>query len=335
MATGTTKNWARAGLALVTGAAACAVAFGGVALGAPAAGAATTGIATASALTGGTATIGKHISASGITGVATGTLTPGAGGTFDVVLPKAEVQILPGTATMSLGFLKLGLPTTFMADSAITGTASLGAGGSIDATLASSLSTTARVGPFACTIGPITAALTTGTSGSLTGAPFTGSLTGVESGVLVANDFAVPAVQATPACPGLVAGLVNVLAGLPLAPGASSLTFHATLVNGLTGAPHQLTSVPTRGAAGTQVAVIGTGWAPSTVANLAFTSGRPASTGAASVDAAGALGGFVSVTRSDAAGSNPIVATQGTATGSTPFTVVGTQSGGFFWPFGW
>lgn len=320
---------------MVTGAGACAVAFGGVALAAPAAGAATPGIATASALTGGTATIGSHISASGITGVATGTLTPGAGGTFDVVLPQANVQILPGTATLSLGILKLGLPTTFTANSDITGTASLGAGGTIDATLTSSLSTTAQVGPFACTIGPITATLTTGTSGSLTGTPFTGSLTGVESGVLVANDFAVPAVQATPSCPGLVASLVNVLAGLPLAPGASSLTFHATLVNGLAGAPHQLTSVPTSGAAGTQVAVIGTGWAPSTSARLAFTSGRPASTGTASVDASGALGGFLSVTKSDTAGSNPIVATQGTATASTPFTVVGTHNGGFFWPFGW
>lgn len=306
-----------------------------MALAEPAAGAATPGLATASALTGGTATIGSHISASGITGVATGTLAPGAGGTFDVVLPKGNIDILPGTATLSLGFLKLGLPTTFTADSDITGTATLGAGGSIDATLTSSLSTTAQVGPFACTIGPITASLTTGTSGSLTGTPFTGSLTGVESGVLVANDFSVPAVQATPHCPGLVAGLVDILAGLPLAPGSSSLKFNASLVNGLAGTPNQLTSVPTSGAAGTQVAVIGTGWAPSSSAHLAFTHGTPVSTGTASVDASGALAGFLAVTKSDTAGSNPIVATQGAATGSTPFTVVGTHNGGFFWPFGW
>ncbi len=327
-------RWIKVGCALTTGVGGCALVVGGVAVATPPAGAATPGIATASALTGGTATIGKRISASGITGVATGTLQLGTGGVFDVVLPQKNVQLLPTTATMSLGFLKLNLPTTFSANSAITGTATLGASG-INATLTSSLSTTAQVGPFSCTIGPIVASLTTGSSGSLTGTPFTGALTGEESGVLVANDFAVPAVQATSSCPGLVAGLVNVLAGLPLAPGASSLTFHAALVNGLTGAPHQLVTVPTSGAAGTQVAVIGTGWSPTTAAQLAFTSGHPASTGTAAVDSSGALGGFLSVTSSDAAGSNPIVATQGTATASTPFTVVGTHNGGFFWPFGW
>lgn len=186
-------------------------------------------------------------------------------------------------------------------------------------------------------IGPIAAQLTTGTSGDLTGAPIAGPLGGVQSGVLVADEFSVPAVQPSATCPGLVALLTSSLAGLPLAPGASSLRFDTTIVNGLSGGIDTLYSVPTSGTAGTTAAVIGLNWTtPSSGEGLAFTSGSPASTGTARVDSRGSLGGFITVSGTDSDGSNPIVATDGAARGAAPFTVTGNApAGGGQFGFWW
>ncbi len=307
--------------------------FGTGLFGMPAASAAPSSIQIpiAIALTNGSATIGSHIAATGITGVSTGTLSidGSLANPLAIDVPRSDVQIQPNTARLSLGPLGVGLPATFTATSALAGTAQIHANGAITSTISASLETTAQVGPFSCTIGPITAQLTTGTSGDLTGTPITGLLGGVQSGVLVADDFAVPAVQPSATCPGLVAVLTNSLAGLPLAPGASSLRFDTTLVNGLSGGTDTVYSVPTTGTAGTTAAVIGLNWTTlASDASLSFTSGSPASTGSARVDANGSLGGFVTVSRTDSDGSNPIVATDGTASGTAPFTVTGNEAPG-------
>jgi len=329
---------ARMAVATVVGAAAALGVLGTGLLGMGQASAATSSAAppafqipVAIALTDGSATIGSRISATGITGVSTGTL--GIEGSIEnplaIDVPQSDVQIQPNTARLSLGPLGIGLPATFTATSALTGTAQLQSNGSITSTISASLETTAQVGPFSCTIGPIAAQLTTGTSGDLTGTPITGPLGGVQSGVLVADDFSVPAVQPSATCPGLVAVLTNALAGLPLAPGASSLRFDTTIVNGLSGGTDTLYTVPTTGTAGTNAAVIGLYWTtPSSDAALAFTSGSPASTGTARVDSRGSLGGFITVSGTDSDGSNPIVATDGAARGTAPFTVTGNAPAG-------
>lgn len=328
-----TSRVVRIAVTTAVGAAATVGVLGTGLFGMPAASAAPSSvqIPIAIALTDGSATIGSHIAATGITGVSTGTLSINGSimNPLAINVPRSDVQIQPNTAHLSLGPLGVGLPATFTATSALVGTAQLQDNGSITSTISASLETTAQVGPFSCTIGPITAQLTTATSGDLTGTPITGPLGGVQSGVLVAGDFAVPAVQPSATCPGLVAVLTNALAGLPLAPGASSLRFDTTLVNGLSGGTDTVYSVPTTGTAGTTAAVIGLNWTtPSSEASLAFSSGSPVSTGSAHVDANGSLGGFITVSRTDSDGSNPIVATDGTARGTAPFTVTGNQAPG-------
>jgi len=66
----------------------------------------------------------------------------------------------------------------------------------------------------------------TGRSGALTGREFRYGPTGL-TGKLVANTFPVPAIAPSTTCSLVAATLDNVLLGLPLGPGASSITYDA------------------------------------------------------------------------------------------------------------
>ena len=76
---------------------------------------------------------------------------------------------------------------------------------------------------------PLTLNLTTGKSGALTGKDFVANKAGVQTGKLVDGTFAVPAIQPSATCNAVVATLSNTLLGLPLAAGASSITYDATI----------------------------------------------------------------------------------------------------------
>lgn len=69
--------------------------------------------------------------------------------------------------------------------------------------------------------------LTTLASGALVGQPVTGPFHGGVA-LAVANNFGIPAVQASASCPPALAQTVNKLAGLPAAPGTASLSVPVT-----------------------------------------------------------------------------------------------------------
>jgi hypothetical protein len=71
---------------------------------------------------------------------------------------------------------------------------------------------------LSCTIGPLTIALSGVVTGPLNNAAIT----------LRGNDFAVPAVKASPDCAGQVPANLNQLAGLPIAPGGATASLPAT-----------------------------------------------------------------------------------------------------------
>ena len=79
----------------------------------------------------------------------------------------------------------------------------------LDATVSG---TTGALFGVSCTIGPLTIPL----SGDITG-PLTNL-----SGTLTSNDFTVPAIAASPSCPGSVPANVDAIAGLPIAPGGAT-----------------------------------------------------------------------------------------------------------------
>jgi len=132
--------------------------------------------------------------------------------TPDITFDPIQVKVL---------FLKL--PTTITANAAVSGPVQLGPGlATVDLTLTTDLTAKSKILAFTCDIG-LKPTITTGASGSLTGTTFTGSVASGFTGKVVANDFAVPAIQRTRSCPGLIAGLSNSLVGLPSAPGKASI----------------------------------------------------------------------------------------------------------------
>ncbi len=84
-----------------------------------------------------------------------------------------------------------------------------------------------------CMLGPVSASLTTQTSGTLTGAPITGSLTGATA-TGVGNAFTVPAATPSTDCPADLLPSLNTLAGLPAPPGVATFTAPFTLATSLT-----------------------------------------------------------------------------------------------------
>lgn len=180
-------------------------------------------LAFTSELTNGTLQIGRAASSSGNRATACGEIAPTAGGLTATIAP-AGLVFAPGSTTV----LFLKLPTRTSAVGPLTGPVSLGAG-SIEASLTGPVVAEAKLLGFTCTIGPISPTLTTGTSGGLAGSPFVDDGTGVLRGRLVAADFTVPRIAASRSCPHAIAGLTNLLLGLPLSAGRSSIAFDASI----------------------------------------------------------------------------------------------------------
>jgi hypothetical protein len=174
-------------------------------------------------LSNGTLKVGPVANASGTSASGCGLLLFDAQG-FHTLIPQANLSFDPFQLHVGL----LTVPATVSAASDFAGPVTIGTAG-IDTSLSGSVTSTASLLGFRCTIGPFSPTLTTGTSGALTGTPFTAQPDGSLAGKLVANDFAVPAVRPSLRCPALVAGLVNLITHLPQGAGGSSITFDASL----------------------------------------------------------------------------------------------------------
>ena len=185
----------------------------------------TGGIPFSSQLTNGTVKIGKLAHASGTTSSACGLVTfdPAQG----LVSTIARDNLTFDPFILHIG--PLGVPTRVTPVSDFHGTVAGNPDGTTSITLTGSLTATSSLLGLRCTIGPFTPTLTTGASGSLSGSPLVGQLPGPLTGKLVANDFAVPAAQASARCPRVVAKLINLLVGLPQPAGGSSLTADISL----------------------------------------------------------------------------------------------------------
>lgn len=184
----------------------------------------TGGIPFSGTLSKGTVTIGSAAKGTGVSGSVCGLLSAGSSG-FSVSIPQSDITFAPTSITV-VGLLSL--PATISAQGNGTGTVTANSNGTFSASLTVPVSSTVSALGFNCTIGPFTPVLTTGTSGSVTGTPLSGSLSAL-SGTLVAGEFTVPAVQSSRSCPFIVAGLVNLITGLPLKAGKSTLTASASL----------------------------------------------------------------------------------------------------------
>jgi hypothetical protein len=171
-------------------------------------------------LTDGTISLGKNLKGTGLTGSACGTLNLDAtGGTIDI--PAANFSFSPESIE-AFGLLKI--PSTITVDNDATGTLTVGAtSGTYNTTISVQVTSTVSILGQSCTVGPFTPNFTTGTSGSESGSPLTGSLADL-SGTVVAGDFTVPAIKSSKTCNGLIAAFSNAIMGFPLAAGASSIT---------------------------------------------------------------------------------------------------------------
>jgi hypothetical protein len=172
----------------------------------------------------GTLRIGPVARASGTTASGCGLLIFDDQG-LRTVLPKDNLTFDPFRLKVGI----LSVPTTVTAASDFAGPVVLLPNNAVDASLAGSVTSSANILGFRCTIGPFSPTLTTGTSGSLTGSPFVGQPDGSLGGKLVANDFAVPAVRPSARCPAPIAALVNLTTHLPQRAGGSSITYDASL----------------------------------------------------------------------------------------------------------
>ena len=153
-------------------------------------------------------------SVSGKLGALTSTVQPG-----DIEFPAISVKLL-----------FISLPATITVNAPLSGPFTPGAGfTTASVNLTANMSASASLLGFKCVIGPLTPTLTTGKSGSLEGTIMTGSLKTGYTGKVVANDFAVPAIQKSSTCPGLVAWLANSLVGLPAAPGKASISMEGSI----------------------------------------------------------------------------------------------------------
>lgn len=175
-------------------------------------------------LSNGITKIGKNASFSGASARGCGLLSVRASdGKLVGTIKPGNISFAPVTTKVGL----LSLPTTLRAVSNLTGPVAFTTAGQT-ASLGGKVVATAEVLGAKCDI-PLTVTLTTGKSGALKGVPFAFGTDGVGRGKLVANNFSVPKIAATATCNALIATFSNVLVGLPLGPGASSITFDATL----------------------------------------------------------------------------------------------------------
>jgi hypothetical protein len=174
-------------------------------------------------LTAGTIRLGDAAVVTGSTGRACGVQVVNAAGRLTSRVAPANTAFAPVQTTVGL----LSFPTTIRATSVLQGPAGLDARG-LTAVLAGNVVATADIFGSTCEI-PLRLRLTTGRSGALTGQSFR-DVRGVQTGRLVDGTFAVPAIQPSATCNPVIAALTNVLLGLPLPAGRSSVSYGATLV---------------------------------------------------------------------------------------------------------
>ncbi len=282
------------------------------------------GVNVAAAFYNGNATIDSLVKMSAIGGTGTGTVTLNStslqpGGTSQVDLAQSAINFQVGSTTWG-GFLPIKTILTPTSD--MTGTASFNQDGSLAVSVSGTVSAQVKLGPFDCPINTIQLALTTGTSGSLTGTSFAGAtsnaLPGPFTGTLVDGKFTVPAMSSGGSCPSFIAGILNLLSGFPAK--SASMTISSTMLVSLNAPQNMVVAGPASGTTGNAY-VIGVNWPASSSAILQFSSGSSTTSGNASVDANGSLGGLLPISSGDATGSNPITVTDGSASGSAPFNV--------------
>lgn len=152
------------------------------------------------------------------------------------VTGKTEAMVLtvqPGDVkfpAVSVKLLFIELPSTIAVNAPLSGPFKPGPGfTSAKVNLTANLSASIKVLGYSCVIGPLTPTLTTGKSGSLQGTTFTGSQKKGFTGMVVANNFAVPVIQISETCPWLIAKLANILVGLPAAPGEASISMEGSI----------------------------------------------------------------------------------------------------------
>ena len=131
---------------------------------------------------------------------------------------------------VSVKLLFFSVPSTITVNAPLSGPFKPGPGfTSVEIRLSTKLSATAKFLGFSCVVGPLTPILSSGKSGSLQGTTFTGSLKNGFTGMVVSNDFAVPAIQSSKTCPRLIAKLSNTLVGLPAVPGKASISMKGSI----------------------------------------------------------------------------------------------------------
>lgn len=209
---------AAAGAVLAVAPAASATEAGAAAAGCPKTG----GLAFVTTLSNGVTKLGSSATITGSTAKACGVAKFAGKGIVGTIKP-ANITFAPVTTTDG----PLSFPTTLKATSALTGPLTLGFKGD-GAAFTGSILATADIYGQSCDI-PLTVTLTTGKSGALKGQIFTFDKKGLGRGKLVSNTFAVPAIQSSSTCNLVIATLSNKLLGLPLAAGASSITYDGTL----------------------------------------------------------------------------------------------------------
>lgn len=181
------------------------------------------GTAVRSTLSGGTAKLGSRATITGSSATACGLLQIRKDGKLALVVQPRNVHFAPVVTKVGL----LSLPTALTATSVLTGPLAFTPKGQT-ATLKGSVLATADIQGQHCAI-PLTVTLTTGASGPVHGTPFQFDQGGTSRGRLAAGTFAVPAIAPSPSCNLVVAGLSNVLLGLPLPAGSSSIVYDASL----------------------------------------------------------------------------------------------------------
>ncbi|MEJ3750267.1 hypothetical protein WEI85_44290 [Actinomycetes bacterium KLBMP 9797] len=196
----------------------------------------TNGIPFTSTLSNGTVKIGQLDPATGASATVCGVVDFQPDLSLLATIPRENLTFAPLSVPIGeLGLLDVEVRITAASD--FTGPVSFGADG-IHIALSGQVVAEADLLLTTCTIGPFRTALTTDTSGALTGAPFAGSDPANLTGKLVGNEDPVPGANHTWKCPLLVSGIFNAIAGLPSPAGESSLTFDG-----------QLTLTPTAAAA--------------------------------------------------------------------------------------
>jgi hypothetical protein len=187
----------------------------------------TNGIPFSSQLSNGNVKIGRLDPATGASGTACGVVDFTPELTLEATIPRANLAFAPLSVPIDqLGIIDVEVRIKPASD--FTGPVTFAPDG-IRIALSGQVVAEADLLLTTCTIGPFRTSLTTGQSGTLTGAPFTGADPANLTGRLVGNEDAVPRANRTWTCPILVADIFDAITGLPSPAGQSSLTFDGNL----------------------------------------------------------------------------------------------------------